>query len=181
MVDAYLGEIRMFAGTFAPQDWAFCDGAVLSQAAYPALFSLIGLAWGGDATHFALPDLRGRVPVGQGKGVNPPLTMRTLGQTGGAETATVYVAGLPAHNHAVNAAVPVATTATPDATVILAATAPPTANYLPNAKLPTPPLSRVLHNDTIGKNIGDQPHDNVMPSFAINFIICMIGLYPQRP
>ncbi len=101
-MDPYLGEIRMFAGNYAPQDWVLCNGALLSISQYQALYALLGTAWGGDGiSTFGAPDLRGRLPVGQGTGQG--LTPRRVAQTGGTETVTLNATMIPAHNHAFNA------------------------------------------------------------------------------
>ena len=98
MTDYFLGEVKMFAGAYAPQDFALCDGAMLTVQQYTALFSLIGTAFGGNGvTNFAIPDLRSRVPVCQGQG--PNLTDRVLAQTGGVEAVTLSIANIPAHTH----------------------------------------------------------------------------------
>lgn len=182
-MDPYLGEIRMFGGGFAPHGWHLCDGTLLSIEEHSALFSLIGAEWGGDGrTNFAVPDLRGRIPVGQGAGAG--LTPRTLGQTGGTEMVTLVTGQLPAHNHLANATASVATTSEPGAAVNLAATNPstsenPTAIYL--KALPTPAVRRVLDDSAVGSAGKNAAHDNVMPSFALTFIICLNGTYPLRP
>ena len=98
MAQPYIGEIRMFGGNFAPLGWAFCDGQLLAIAQNDALFSLIGTTYGGDGqSTFALPDLRGRIPIHQGQG--PLLTPRQIGETGGSETVTLTPAQLPTHTH----------------------------------------------------------------------------------
>ena len=102
MVEPFIGEISMVAFTFAPRGWAFCDGQLLAISQNTALFSLIGTTYGGDGrTTFALPDLRGRVPLHMGNG--PGLTSRPEGQKGGSETVTLTVSQMPAHNHQANA------------------------------------------------------------------------------
>ena len=98
MDDGYLGEIRLFAGNFAPRGWAFCDGQLISIAQHQALFSILGTFYGGDArTTFALPDLRGRAPIHAGTG--PGLSTRTLGKRNGSETNTMTVKQMPSHSH----------------------------------------------------------------------------------
>lgn len=98
MSNCYLGEIRMFAGAYAPVGWAYCDGSLLPKGDYGALFNLIGITYGGDGVNqFALPDLRGRVAIGQGQGGG--LSQRTLGQRPGSETVTLSIDELTKHNH----------------------------------------------------------------------------------
>jgi microcystin-dependent protein len=177
MVEAYLGEVRIFAGDYAPEGWLPCNGQLLSINDYATLYGLIGTKWGGDGiTTFALPDLRGRLPIGQGNGTG--LTARALGQTGGTETVTLTQAQMPAHNHLVNASPSAATEVTPGPGVSFAATTAPAANYL--STLPSPPIEHVLSVNTIGFAGGNTPHGNVMQSFVVNFIICIQGLYPSR-
>ena len=181
-MDAYLGEIRMFAGDFAPQGWLSCDGSLQSISTYQALFSLIGTTYGGDGTRtFALPDLRGRIPVGQGQG--PGLSQRVIGGNGGVETVALGLSETLSHTHGVSVTTVEATTVTPGPTVNLAATTAPAANYL--VTLPSPTVPRVLDDSTVGVSGGDPsgvtvPHGNFMPSFAVTFIICMAGLFPVR-
>src|SRR5262245_26202423 len=105
MSDPFIAEIKMFGGNFAPLGWATCDGQLLPISQYTALFSLLGTTYGGDGvTNFALPDLRGRVPMHPGQG--PGLSPRTLGEKAGTETVTLTTAQLPAHNHAANCVTP---------------------------------------------------------------------------
>ena len=100
MSEAYVGEIRMFAGDFAPINWAPCDGRTLQINEYEVLYTLLGTTYGGDGrTNFNLPDLRGRLAIGMGQGQNPPLTNRPLAQQAGVETVTLTEANIPAHTH----------------------------------------------------------------------------------
>ena len=111
-MDPYIGEIRLFAGNYAPENWAICDGAQVAVNDYQALYALIGTTYGGNGTtSFALPDLRGRVPIGQGQA--PNVTARTLGQIGGTEKVSLNVGQLPPHNHQILATSTAATTSTP--------------------------------------------------------------------
>lgn len=182
MSDAFLGEIRMFAGTFAPDNWKFCDGSVLKITDYEALYSLIGTVYGGDSvTTFALPDLRGRAAVGLGAG--PGLTNRTAGQTGGSTTAALDTSMVPSHTHQVMASTNAATTPAPGSTVILAT--PPTATTTMYVKVDSSDTKQVPFTFdplAVANFVGGQAHANVMPSYGMNFIICVInGLYPARP
>ncbi len=98
-----MGEIRMFAGDYAPRGWAFCDGQILSIAEHQTLFSIIGSTYGGDGVKtFALPDLRGRAPIHEGKGTSATATNHTLGEKGGEESLVLTTPNLPAHNHSVS-------------------------------------------------------------------------------
>jgi len=183
-MEAYVGEIRMFAGDYAPQYWLKCDGSTQSISTYQPLYSLIGTTYGGDGvTTFGLPDLRGRTPVGQGLGTG--LTNRVIGQKNGVETVTLVEAEMLAHTHgvAVTTTTP-ASTPTPGPTVNLAATTAPTGTYL--ATLPSPAQPRVLDPDSVstvlgsGPNHAATPHNNIMPSFAVTYIISTAGIYPTR-
>lgn len=187
-MDPFLGEIRMFAGPYAPVNWHFCDGALLPIGTYQALYALLGTAWGGDgATTFGLPDLRGRLPVGQGAGTG--LTARTLGQTGGASQVTLTIANFPAHTHAVNASNAAGTSMVPTANGGLSAcVAPPSGKvvrYAPPTANPAP-VPQSLADATIsyaayGQGGGVVSHDNLMPYQAVNYIICLQGMFPERP
>lgn len=178
-MDAYIGEIRLFAGRNSqpPANWAFCNGSLLSVNENQALYSLIGTKFGGDGVNtFGLPDLRGRLPMGQGTGSG--LTPRYLAQTGGAEQATVVEAQIPTHTHAFNASTAAATASSPTNGVV--------ANPSPNgfyADMPTPPVAVLtLLGDTIaGTGGGNQAHENRMPTMGMNYIICLLGNYPTRP
>lgn len=180
-MDYYVGEIRMFAGNYAPEGWALCDGRLLSVNQYQVLYSLLGVVWGGDGVNsFALPDLRGRLPVGQGQGTG--LTTRALGQMAGTESVAVTGEQMPAHAHAFNVALAPATTGTLGPTTVLAE---PTENdemYLPDSKAPLA-ADQQFGAQSIANNAGaGAAHGNVMPSLALNFIIALQGgIYPSRP
>ncbi|MDB5516179.1 MAG: phage tail protein [Tardiphaga sp.] len=170
MSDPYLGEIRIFAGSFAPLDWLFCDGSLISIANNDALYSLLGTTYGGDgANTFGLPDLRGRVPIHQGGGYIP-------GQMAGVETVTLQVAELPHHSHSLVAAtagqVKVPTTATMPAS---ATSSQPNANVYAPATTSTTLVSSSVSND--GQSLF---HNNVQPYLAVNYIIATAGTYPPR-
>jgi microcystin-dependent protein len=178
-MDAYLGEIRLFAGMNAlpPENWAFCDGRLVNISDYQALYSLLGTRFGGDGVRtFALPDLRGKLPIGQGAG--PGLTPRYLAQAGGSEKVTLVEAQIPSHSHAFNATTNGAEASSPSNGVF----ASPGSNGF-YADMPTPPVAVLtLLGDTIaGTGGGNQPHENRMPTMAMNYIIAMQGLYPTRP
>ena len=172
MSTPFIGEIRMFGGSFAPRSWAFCNGQVLSIAQNTALFSLLGTTYGGDGqTTFSLPDLRSRVPVHRGQG--PGLSSYDLGQVGGTETATLLTQQLPAHTHAFAASTGAASpTSEPGGSVTAAASAP---LYLETSG----PLAS-MNAQAITNIGGTQPHDNVAPFQCVSFIICLEGIYPSR-
>lgn len=178
MQEPYLGDVRMFGGNFAPRTWAFCDGRLLSISQNSALYSLLGTTYGGDGiTTFALPDLRGRVPVGQGQA--PGLSNYVMGQRAGTEQVTLLMSNLPSHNHGLFATQQDANTSTVGSTV-LTGTA--------KAAQGTPHLYTALASGTptglasaaISMTGNTQPHDNMMPTLTLNFVIALQGVYPSR-
>ena len=174
MSEAYTGEIRLFGGSYAPQGWLACNGQLVNLNEYQVLYSLIGTTYGGDGQQtFGLPDLRGRLPVGQGQGQG--LTNRTAGQFGGTPTVTLLTSNLPAHTHTLQASTVTATTATPGPGVVLAA--------VPDGTMYTPPSTPVSSYGALSVSTsGDSsPHNNVMPTLAMSYIICANGIYPNRP
>lgn len=186
MADCYLGEIRMFAGSFAPEGWALCDGSMLSVSAYQALFSLIGAIYGGDGVStFALPDLRGRIPVGMGNGTG--LTPRVIGQNGGGETAALPDGSyLPPHTHALVATTVPASTNTGSSSVLFASTATETVGTTPltiyqlASDITGEPV-QALAGQTVASNLTpNYAHANVMPSTVITYIIATNGIYPTQ-
>lgn len=180
MSDYYIGEIRMLAipNGKPPLDWLLCDGSLLNVNQYQMLYSLIGTTYGGNGVAtFALPDLRGRLPVGQGHGTN--LTNRVIGQTFGSEQATVSAQNLPPHNHTFNTLNVAANTATVSQGVAFANTTSPTLGYLKDG-LGASSTIVALDNESVGNVGGGLSHNNVMPCATVNFVICWQGLYPQR-
>ncbi|GAB3127094.1 phage tail protein [Glaciibacter psychrotolerans] len=167
MATPYVGEIRIFAGNFAPVGWMSCEGQLLSIAEYDTLFNLIGPTYGGDGqSTFALPDLRGRIPMHQGAG-------SALGQTGGVEQVILNQNQIPAHTHPVMTAA-VATTA--QASGSLPAAWPDT----PYSTTTDPAALVALGAHTIGAAGGNQPHPNMPPYLAVQFIISLFGIYPSQ-
>lgn len=171
MSNPYVGEIRMFGGNFAPAGWMFCEGQLLSIAENETLFNLIGTTYGGDGqSTFALPDLRGRLPIHQG--TNPATGSNfILAQTGGAESVTLTTNQIPIHSHPMLASADFGT-----------ATAP--ANNMP-AKPNTANTFLYINEDptnnmanTIQPQGGSQPHDNFQPYLCIDFIISLFGIFP---
>lgn len=186
MSDCFLGEIRLFAGNYNPEDWVLCNGQSLSVQQNQALFSLIGVTYGGDGVNtFNVPDLRGRVPVGQGQNTttNPPLTARTIGQTGGEENHTLTTGEMPAHTHPVYAVQHDSTSTTPGPTMFYGQTV---TNAAGNNGLYTntlPPTTTVVGMDPKAVTFtgGGQSHNNMMITTAISFIMAILGNYPTRP
>ena len=169
MSDPYTGEIRLFGGNFAPVGWAFCDGSLLAIDQFDVLFQLIGTTYGGDGQQtFALPDLRGRIPIHYGSG--PGLSTYTIGEIGGVETVTLTTQQIPTHNHPVGAANG-ATGTTPVSAVPAAVTAG--ARYYSGTPSGTVPMT------PSGVTGGNQPHENMAPFLCVSFIICQFGTYPS--
>lgn len=180
MSECFVGEIRMFAGNYAPEHWAKCDGQLESVQQNQMLFSLIGNMYGGDGVNtFALPDLRGRVPVGQGQGVG--LTPRVITQKAGTETVTVTTDQLPVHTHTLMASNVNATATSPQGNVF-ATVQPGTSIYgLYTTTGQSGGGAPVLLDDRVlTPTGGNQAHDNMMPSATLTFIIALMGTYPQR-
>lgn len=172
MSQPFVGEIRMFAGNFPPAGWAFCDGSLLSIAQNEVLFVLIGTTYGGDGqSTFALPDLRGRVPLHQGQGSG--LSQRVLGQIGGSEQVTVSTSQLPSHNHVLNATTAVATASAGVASCLTAKAA--TTSLYGNT-----PGGAPLAPQALRASGGSQPHNNMAPYLGLNFIISLFGIFPSQ-
>lgn len=166
MAQPYVGEIRMFAGNFAPAGWMFCEGQLLPISEYETLFNLIGTTYGGDGqSTFALPDLRGRLPIHMGNGF-------TLAETGGVETVTLTVSQIPAHSHPMLASLDQGNTVNPGGNVLAAtATATPYITIPPTAPLSPQAVSSVG---------GSQPHTNFQPYLCVDFIISLFGIFPSQ-
>lgn len=171
MSEPFVGEIRMFAGNFAPRGWALCDGQLLAVSQNDALFSLLGTIYGGDGrTTFGLPDLRGRLPIHAGTG--PGLSPRRLGAKFGTEEETITVNQLPSHTHPFQASQDLADQADP--TNHLPGNSPSIDLYRETA--PTAPLDPGVVTG-VG---GSQSHLNLMPFLCVHFIIALFGIYPSR-
>jgi microcystin-dependent protein len=166
MAQPYVGEVRMFAGNFAPAGWMFCEGQLLPISEYETLFNLIGTTYGGDGqSTFALPDLRGRLPIHQGSGF-------TLAETGGVETITLTVSQIPSHTHAL-----LASASNGDQVS-------PLGNVLANSFNVTPYINDVTNGNmnaaAITSTGGSQPHTNFQPYLCVDFIISLFGIFPSQ-
>ena len=170
MAEPYLGEIKLFPFPFAPKGWALCQGQILPIAQNQALFSLLGVTYGGNGTtNFALPDLRGRVPMHSGNGQAVP-----LGQKAGEENVTLTQANLPMHTHMISATNSAGTTQSFNGSSVASSNVS-TINIYGPAQDP-----QSLSNTSIANTGGSQPHANNQPSLVMNFCIATTGLYPSR-
>lgn len=165
MAQPFVGEIRIFAGNFAPAGWMFCEGQLLPISGNETLFQLIGTTYGGDGVStFALPDLRGRLPIHQGNGF-------VLAETGGTEAVTLTVNQLPTHSHPMSASTASGSMTSPqnnvvsqtDGTVFLYIADAPGVNMSASALTPAG---------------GSQPHENLQPYLCVDFIISLFGIFP---
>ncbi len=172
MSEPFVGEIRMFAGNFAPRGWAFCDGQLLAVSQNDALFSLLGTIYGGDGrTTFGLPDMRGRIPLHQGSG--PGLSPARLGAKGGAESVTLTTNQLPSHKHDVSATSAIASVGSPAGNV--SANTSPTNIYANTLATP-----QTMNSAAISSTGGSRSHTNLMPTLCVHFIVALFGIYPSR-
>ena len=175
MSECFIGEIRVFAGNFAPKGWAFCDGQILSISQYTALFSILGTMYGGDGkTNFALPNLRERAPMQQGAG--PGLTARTIGQQGGAAAVTLLTTAMPAHSHVAQGYDGSATAAGANGNVWAKTSGGRTPPPFYSSAAPNVSMSP----QAVGVAGGSQPHNNMQPYLGVNFIIALQGIFPSR-
>lgn len=166
MAQPYVGEIRIFAGNFAPAGWMFCEGQLLPISEYETLFVLIGTSYGGDGQEtFALPDMRGRIPIHMGNGYN-------LAETGGVEEVTLTTSQIPSHNHSILASTDIPNSSSPKGA------------YLSNAvtgqkvySTATPTLAQ--NPNMVSSTGGAQPHTNFQPYLCVDFIISMFGIFPS--
>jgi microcystin-dependent protein len=168
MSDPYVGEIRMFAGNFAPQSWAVCDGRLLPIQQNTALFSLLGTAYGGDGkTSFGLPNLQGTAPMHWGDG--PGLTPRTIGESAGSTSVTLTVDAMPSHGHSLVASPSAGKQTSPVGNVLADAQ-----SYGP------PPYNQSMAPVALAAAGSGQPHNNMQPYLGVTFIIALQGIYPSR-
>lgn len=171
MSSPYIGEIRMFGGTFAPVGWALCQGQLIPISQNDTLFNLIGTTYGGDGQNtFALPDLAGRVPVhqGQGSGISQQYT---IGETGGVESVTLTTQQMPSHNHAFVASTSPAIVASP-ANALFATAAAATIFF-------TGSVDSTFNAAAVQPQGGNQPHENMQPWLVVTFIISLFGIFPS--
>jgi len=172
MSDSYLGEIRMFAGNFAPLGWALCDGQLLDISGNEALYALLGTTYGGDGiSNFALPDLRGRLPIHMTGNYS-------LGSKGGSETVTLKGDELPVHTHNPVTMQNTNTTDSP-ANAQWSASAPFYSNGKDAGGNKITPVS--MNGQVLLSMGGGQAHENMMPSLTVSFIIALQGAFPPRP
>jgi microcystin-dependent protein len=165
MGQPYVGEIRIFAGNFPPAGWMFCEGQLLPISEYETLFNLIGTTYGGDGqSTFALPDLRGRVPIHSGNGF-------TLAETGGVETATLTTAQIPGHSHQAVAFAGAGTNASPSGGVWAECSLSPYSSTAPGL---------AMNAAAVGNVGASQPHNNLIPYLCVEFIISLFGVFPSQ-
>jgi microcystin-dependent protein len=165
MSEPFIAEIRIVAFDFAPRGWALCNGQMLPINQNQALFSLLGTTYGGDGmTTFALPDLRGRSPAHPG-------TQITLGERGGEENHTLTSSEMPTHNHPAKGDTASASASSPTGNVWAASADNPFSSSAPNT---------ALNAASVGAAGGSQPHPNLQPYLAVNFVIALQGIYPSR-
>ncbi len=174
MSDPFVGEIRMFGGSFAPAGWMFCDGQLLPISENETLFNLIGTTFGGDGqSTFGLPDLRGRVPIHNGTGSSG--STYVLGETGGVESVTLTTNQMPTHNHPALAA-STGQVASPAGAVLANATSTQTGMKIYSTVVtPNTPINA----NSISPTGGSQPHDNIQQTLAVSFIISLFGIFPS--
>jgi len=179
-MENYVGEIRMFAGNYAPQNWLICDGSALQISTNEVLYTLLGTTYGGDGvTTFKLPDLRGRVPIHQGTGIG--LTNRILGQAAGTEDVTLTLSNMPAHSHAAMAVAVAGTTDTPSNAVMLSDVS--SKGYATNAATPPAvlPTAIAMSASSFTAAPGSFPTVSIVQPFtAVSFIIATVGIYPSQ-
>lgn len=167
MSEPFLGEIKMMSFTFAPKGWTMCNGALLPINQNQALFSILGTTYGGDGrTTFGLPNLQGRTVMHMGNG-------HTLGELGGEQGHTLNISELPSHVHQAQATTAVATTATPDNTVMLAQSRASSLYAAADANM------QALAPNAIGNTGGSQAHLNMQPFLTLNFCIALQGIFPS--
>jgi microcystin-dependent protein len=179
MDEPFIGTVILFAATFAPRGWAFCQGQLLPISQNAALFSLLGTTFGGDGqTTFALPDLRGCVPVGTGQGKG--LSNRSAGDRGGQEQVTLTSPQMPSHNHQVACQSASGDQSVPNGNSPAAAAQDRESGVYVDTQYAAATNSTMAPG-TIGTSGGNQPHENMPPFLAMNYIIALEGIFPSRP
>jgi microcystin-dependent protein len=175
MTQPYVGEIRLFAFPRTPDGWLPCDGTSLPISQFDALYAVIGTTYGGDSQTFNVPDLRGRVPIGQGQGQGPGRgSSFILGQPGGEDQHTLINSEIPSHSHALMSSTTTATTPTPGTSVHLA-TASAGNLYAPSANV----ASYEVMAPCVALAGSSTPHENCMPTLVGNYCIAYIGIFPS--
>jgi len=173
MAQPYVGEIRMFAGNFAPAGWMLCDGQLLPISEYDTLFIVLGTTYGGDGQEtFALPDLRGRLPIHMGTASSG--TTYQIGESGGVETVTLTTQQIPIHTHAHLCSSGGGTTSSDPANSVASTT--DLSQYSTAGSDGTQMGTPAMSSDATG---GSQPHENLAPFLCVNFIISLFGLFPS--
>lgn len=175
MSDPFIGEIRLLGFSRVPRGWLPCDGSLQPISSWDALFALIGTTYGGDGQiTFAMPDLRGRIPLHNGTG--PGLSPRTIGETGGTESVTLTSVQMPNHTHSITATTAVANATTPGPTLALGTVTGDTM-YLTDTTGATPVTMSSQSTSLAGQNL---PHDNLMPTLTAQYCIAAVGIFPSR-
>lgn len=174
MADPFVAEIRIFPFNFAPKGWAWCDGQLLPLSQNTALFSLLGTTYGGDGrSTFALPDLRGRTPLGWGQG--PGLSPRDLGEMGGVSTVSLLESEIPAHSHSLNGTSAAGTQGSPAGALWARSRHGRTVERLYAAT-----AGNLMNDSALAVTGGDAPHDNRQPYLTLYFAIALQGVFPPR-
>jgi microcystin-dependent protein len=169
--NSYVGQLMLFAGTFAPLDWALCDGRLLAISQNDTLYALIGTTFGGDGnTTFALPDLRGRVAVGAGTG--PGLSPYVLGERAGTEAVTLTQGQLPAHSHTASGSSSNQNSSVPNNNLLAGGPTVYTNDNIADSTMALASLTAAA-----GSGL---PHNNVKPYLALNWCICLFGIFPSQ-
>lgn len=179
-MEPFIAEIRILPYTFAPKDWAWCNGQIMPISQNTALFSLLGAVYGGDGKiMFGLPNLQGRAPMHPGENIG--ITPRTLGETGGEPAVTLLPTQIPPHTHAVNADATSATVSAPGGAFLAQGRASVGTGPQRNKPLYSAgPANTMLSYEALGMTGGNQPHENRQPFLGVNFCIALQGLFPSR-
>ena len=180
-MDEYMGIVKIFGGNFAPQGWMFCDGSLLAISQYDALFTILGTTYGGDGVNtFALPDLRSRIPLGGGQGPVPGTQTIGLGEMQGEEMHTLTQAEMPQHNHAALLSSSNSTQGAATADSVMSTQGDDTGVFVGSLGFNNVAPTIALNQTTISVVGGNQPHENRQPYLAVNYVICVDGLYPPH-
>lgn len=179
-MEGYIGEVRMFGGNFAPRGWMFCQGQTMAIAQWDAVYALLGTTYGGDGVStFLLPNMASRVPVHPGTGGG--LTNRILGQVGGTETNTITVANIAAHVHSVTGTAAILASGEDGRRLTPVGTYPAVnGDMIYGSTTNTQMAAASLNLQTSLAGNGSTPVENLKPYLAVNFIICVEGIFPSR-